>query len=73
MIERIIRAASRKKVKPVTPPEPATAEPATAEPATAVPATPATPPKPPAWEDELYGAGDICSPEPDRDDEQRGL
>ncbi|TAH67579.1 MAG: hypothetical protein EWM45_07470 [Rhodopseudomonas palustris] len=60
MIERIIRAATRKKNKQVTPQQQSTPE-----------ATPA--PKPAGWEDELYGAGDICSPEPDRDDEQRGL
>ncbi|MCK7475180.1 MAG: hypothetical protein MZV49_20510 [Rhodopseudomonas palustris] len=61
MIERIIRAATRKKNKQVTPQEPSPPE------------TPPPPPKPAGWEDELYGAGDICSPEPDRDDEQRGL
>lgn len=47
------------------------------------PATPATPdadtpapnakPKTPVWDDELYCCGDICAPEPDRDDEQDGL
>lgn len=63
MLERIIRAASRKKVKPVTTPEPGQAD----------LTTPAKPTKPPGWEDELYSAGDICAPEPDRDDEQRGL
>ncbi len=64
MIERIIRAATRKKGKPAKPSEPTV--PAPTPPETAAP-------KPAGWEDELYGAGDICSPEPDRDDEQRGL
>lgn len=27
----------------------------------------------PAPEDDLYSSGDICAPEPDRDDEQRDL
>ena len=30
-------------------------------------------PKPPPPPDELEDAGDIATPEPDRDDEQRGL
>jgi hypothetical protein len=32
-------------------------------------------PKPaqPSSDDELYSSGDICAPEPDRDDEQRDL
>jgi hypothetical protein len=32
---------------------------------------PARPPKP--VDEELYESGDICGPEPDRDDEQRDL
>lgn len=34
---------------------------------------PASPAPKPNWDDELYSAGDICAPEPDRDDEQRDL
>jgi hypothetical protein len=30
-------------------------------------------PAPPSSDDDLYAAGDICAPEPDRDDEQRDL
>jgi hypothetical protein len=30
-------------------------------------------PVPPAADDDLYYSGDICAPEPDRDDEQRDL
>jgi hypothetical protein len=33
----------------------------------------ATPPPPKPADEELYEAGDICAPEPDRDDEQRDL
>ncbi|MGN6311962.1 MAG: hypothetical protein ACTHNN_20685 [Xanthobacteraceae bacterium] len=34
---------------------------------------PAKPKRPPPPPDELEDAGDIATPEPDRDDEQRGL
>jgi len=34
---------------------------------------PAKPKRPPPQPDELEDAGDIATPEPDRDDEQRGL
>lgn len=34
---------------------------------------PAKPKRPPPSPDELEDAGDIATPEPDRDDEQRGL
>lgn len=31
------------------------------------------PPRPASDDDDIYAAGDICAPEPDRDDEQRDL
>lgn len=34
---------------------------------------PAKPKRPPKQPDEFEDAGDIATPEPDRDDEQRGL
>ncbi len=37
------------------------------------PDTKKTPPPRPVDDDDIYGAGDICAPEPDRDDEQRDL
>jgi hypothetical protein len=48
--------------KPATP----TAKPKTADKVKSKPA-------PPSSDDDLYAAGDICAPEPDRDDEQRDL
>ncbi|WP_157043104.1 hypothetical protein [Rhodopseudomonas palustris] len=46
--------------------------PKTEKPKPPKPDTKKVPPRP-TEDDDIYGAGDICAPEPDRDDEQRDL
>jgi hypothetical protein len=58
----LIGLASGAKRKPAAPP----AKPKTTDKAKPKPAMPSS-------DEDLYSSGDICAPEPDRDDEQRDL